>query len=198
MIDKMLSRCFPHCCKRCGKTGRVLCECCKKYIVKSTTLQTIGKDIYVIGQRKGLLQKLVDDYKFNSERETASILADILDDKLPQYKDFAVTFIPTVSAHIRERGFDHMALLAKKFARRRGLKCRQLLYRKNNISQKRLSGKERQKAASQAFGLRNLSMPKKVLLLDDVYTTGSTVKEAKKVLIKGGAEKVIIATICKQ
>lgn len=198
MIDEALAWVFPHCCKRCGRTGEVVCECCKKYIVKNTTLQTLGKNMYAVGRRRGLLKKLVDDYKFKSERSAAKVLAEILDANLPIYDGFVVTFIPTVSAHVRERGFDHMALLAKNFARRRNLKCHRFLYRKNNRSQKFLSGTGRQKAASEAFGVRGVKIPEKVLLLDDIYTTGSSVKAARELLARSGVKEVAVAVVCKQ
>lgn len=175
-----------------------MCERCKKHIVKYTTLQILGRNMYAVGRRRGLLKKLVDDYKFNCEREAAKVLAEFLDDSLPVYEDFTVTFIPTVSAHIRERSFDHMMLVARRFAQRRNLRFKSLLYRRDGESQKHLSKSGRQKAASKTFGLRNVKMPEKVLLLDDIHTTGATVAAARKLLIKGGAKKVVIAVICKQ
>ena len=60
-------------------------------------------------------------------------------------------------------------------------------------------GKERKKNLKGAFGVKNkkLIKGKRILIIDDVYTTGSTLKECAKVLLKSGAKSVDTLTVAK-
>ncbi|MCM8785054.1 MAG: hypothetical protein NC827_01220 [Candidatus Omnitrophica bacterium] len=74
-----------------------------------------------------------------------------------------------------------------------------LIKSKNTISQTELSEKQREENVKNSFKIKNKDIidNKTVLLLDDVYTTGATTQECKKVLLENGAKKVIIVTIAK-
>jgi competence protein ComFC len=70
---------------------------------------------------------------------------------------------------------------------------------KNTVSQTELSAKEREENVKNSFKVKNKEIikSKKILLLDDVYTTGATTEECKKILLENGAKKVIIVTLAK-
>jgi ComF family protein len=159
------------------------------------------RDFYSVGRRQGTLKKLVDDYKFQSQRAVADVLARLLDAALPSDlpADIVVVPVPTVPAHIRQRSFDHAALLARKLARRRHLHYAPLLQRKTNTTQHKLkNSRARQKAAAGAFYLTCKTVPRHVLLVDDIRTTGSTLKSARQLLLASGVKKVTIAVVCAQ
>jgi len=145
-----------------------------------------------------VLKRLTDDYKFNSEREIAGVLAELLNRTLPDLpKDTVVVPVATASAHVRQYGFDHAYLLAKKFAQKRRLKCQKLLIRTNNQTQHFLKRAEREKAVKNAFQIRrNAQIPIRVLIIDDVMTTGATLRAVRALLKRNGVKKITIATIC--
>ena len=100
-----------------------------------------------------------------------------------------VTWVPTTTHRRRDRGFDHARLLARSVARSLGLPCRCLLRRLPGPPQTGRS--RRQRLAGPAVVLRaGVRVPARVLLVDDVATTGATLGAAARRLRDGGAEEV--------
>jgi predicted amidophosphoribosyltransferase len=107
--------------------------------------------------------------------------------------------VPTISPHIRERGYDHTLLIARHVARRRKLRLTPLLARQTNTMQRGASKSVRQKQAAQAFMLNGLVDPTLTyLLLDDIVTTGATLDAAAKMLKAAGAKHVWVAAVAYQ
>lgn len=105
-----------------------------------------------------------------------------------------VTWIPSTARHRRRRGFDPSELLARAVARRRGLRARRLLCRGDDVAQTardragRLSG-----PALMPAGRNRSSRRPRVLVVDDVCTTGSTLRAAATALRGWGAGTVVAA-----
>lgn len=218
MIDHILSTIAPHICSGCAEYGTVLCKSCRDDIAyedfgrcvwclgltapthQCTTCRTkIGaRGAWAVGERADVLKRLLNDYKFESHREAAKPLAELLDYALPLLPaDTIVTWVPTTPAHIRARGFDHARLLAHEFAQRRDMQIRPLLERHQTLSQHELSRSAREAAAKQAFGLRDSPAPSSVLLIDDILTTGATLRACTSLLRSTGAE-VYVAVVGRQ
>jgi len=108
--------------------------------------------------------------------------------------------IPTIAQHVRQRGYDHTKLFAKRFATRRSIPIStSLLARNTNAKQLGANRKTRIKQAQQAFRLTAAPQASKVyLLIDDIATTGSTLEYAARTLLSGGAEHVWVAVIARQ
>lgn len=143
--------------------------------------------------------QLTEDYKYKSIRRTAEVLAELIDEVLPDNlgSEVIVVPLPTIGRHIRERGFDHTLYLAKKLARRRGWKVSGNLRRINKTVQVGQDAKTRAVQAERAYEfVGEIEAGKTYLLLDDVWTTGSTMRAAKKLLEKNGASQVVGAVIC--
>lgn len=113
-------------------------------------------------------------------------------------------FILPVPLHIkrlRERGFNQALLLAKKIFPEENKRIRYdiLLRQTDTPTQTGLSGRERRKNLKNAFIIKRSSelTGRNILILDDVYTTGSTVNECAKVLKTAGCKRVEVLTICR-
>ena len=207
MFDKILKFILPHRCCRCGKIGASLCDCCKNYILKTqkhdkklTNWQILNVELRIFGWRRGLLAKLVDNYKFHLQRELATPLAELLANLLADLPGkVVVVSIPTTCLHNRQRGFDHMKLIGKELARLLGADYRATLARQHQVSQRGLSRTSRLKNAKGSFALA-LPVVSDVtyVVIDDVFTTGATMLEATKLLKQAGAKRVIAAVICRQ
>ena len=204
-IISILDLIAPHSCRGCGRIGNVLCDGCKKYILQNASPilpKSLPKNfppIYSIGERSGLLSQLIHEYKYNSTRAIGNSFAELLNAKLPIFKgNIAIVPLPTSTNHIRERGFDHTLYLAKKLAKLRHYKVEPILIRNKNTTQVGTDRKTRLKQADSAFIVSKkakINLNTTYLLLDDVWTTGASMKSAVKKLRESGAQNIIVALL---
>ena len=206
----------PHTCRGCGRLGTPLCDCCKKHIIKNSinfcphckTPKTTAKckncknlpPTYFIDERSGLLNQLIHDYKYHSIRALAPVLAELLAIKLPENlpKNIIIIPLPTATNHIRSRGFDHTAKIAKYFAKFKHYKTQPIFLRTKNTVQVGSDKKTRLTQAEHAFTLNRkikINPSTTYLLFDDVWTTGASMNAAVKKLRQAGAKKIIIALL---
>lgn len=218
MLDNIIALMAPHYCCGCDKVGSLLCDDCKYNIISESILvcvvcgrPTVGMNLcsscktpyeraWVVGKRSGVLQRLIGLYKFDRARDGFEPLGDLLAEVLPDFPaNVVVVPIPTVASHMRERGYDHMLLIAKRLAKKRNLNIERLLCRRTNTKQRQASSDKRKLQARSAFGVRGEINPEKIyLIIDDVVTTGATIKYAAKALRDAGAKHVWVAVIARQ
>ena len=105
--------------------------------------------------------------------------------------------VPTISTHIRQRGYDHAAKLARELAKRRELPYSTVLRRETSTVQHTASQGERWQNAREAFFCHKVEFDSCVIV-DDIYTTGATLHYAAKTLLDAGAEDVSVAIIARQ
>ena len=109
--------------------------------------------------------------------------------------------VPLHSSKQRSRGFNQAELLAAALGQEAGLPVRRLLKKiKKTKDQKNLSKHERRKNLKDAFVIEEKELgkhiPQSVLLVDDVYTTGSTLTACAMVLRSYGVDKVVFLSVC--
>jgi ComF family protein len=151
---------------------------------------------------RGVVRKLLHDFKYAHQRHLRHVLAGwlcaALDDPRLAGRHFdVVTPVPLHSARERERGFNQAALLAELLARRTGWRVNDALDRiRYTTTQTAYDRAERMRNLEGAFRLRPNADVRglRVLLIDDVLTTGSTLSECARVLKAGGAVSVHAAT----
>lgn len=219
MIDNTLSIIAPHHCYSCGVLGTLLCVNCKNDIKDDVifnclscgvggfvqngvcnSCKTIINRAWTGGLRDGVLKNLIDDYKFDNLYAAHVPLADILVDLLPHMPDNAVIVpIPTIRHHIRLRGYDHIDLLVRRVSSYKGIAVSKSLVRANNAVQLGATRKKREQQAEIAFKSGHRLDPSKIyILLDDVVTTGATVRSAARVLRNAGATEVWATALVRQ
>ena len=101
--------------------------------------------------------------------------------------------LPTVRRHVRERGFDHIGL----FCRKTGLPVERALIRVNNSVQVGADMETRRKQAAEAYKAVNVGSDKRYLLVDDVWTTGSSMLAACEAMRAAGSKNLAIAVIAR-
>ena len=189
-------------CPVCGEPyGRVQCSRClaPEDLYAARSPQPLVCRSFALFE--GGMAKAVRAYKDAGERRLAEpfadMLADIADPVWVRQAD-AVAFVPATAPARRVRGFDHMELVADGLARRLGLPLARLL-RARQVSDQRELGRElRRRNMEGAFDVRpGESVPARIILVDDVLTTGATLEEATAVLARAGAEHVACLTLAR-
>lgn len=109
----------------------------------------------------------------------------------------ALVFVPaTTEAYVR-RGYDHMELIARRLAHETGLPLADILVRPRARDQRDLSREERAaNLKGSIYALEDLS-DLRILLIDDVITTGASMREATRALSARGAAKVTACALCR-
>ncbi|MBR2754073.1 ComF family protein [Candidatus Saccharibacteria bacterium] len=216
-LPNFLDLIAPHSCRGCGRLGNVLCNRCKKNIItnhiklcpfcKNSLNDCNCKNrpnyppVFIVDRRQSIMGTLIQELKYNSIRAIAPILAEILDSVLPNFQNPVVIVpLPTISQHIRKRGLDHTFLISKHLAKIRGknYQVSRLLLRANNTVQVGSNRSERLKQADAAYRFNPKSIIKPnttYLLLDDIWTTGASIKSAIKKLRLGGVNDIAVAIL---
>ena len=109
----------------------------------------------------------------------------------------AVVAVPLTWRRARRRGFRPPQIIAHRVARAldRPLLSRSLVRSRETREQAGLNLKDRQHNIRKAFSVEG-PLPENVLIVDDVFTTGSTVREVSRTLYKGGADRIRVLTAC--
>lgn len=186
---------FGERCAFCGTVSKASrsCQNCRRGGVPS--------HVWVTTNHEGLARDLLHNYKFGQQRAAADSIAHLMTTTLNQLHPdvrgltshkYLVVPVPTATKRVRERGFDHSALLAKKIANQLKLDYRPALGR---LGQTRQVGAKRADRLTQMDGKFWVKRPAavrgwQILLTDDVITTGATLRAAAKVLRQAGALRV--------
>ncbi|CAN5636013.1 ComF family protein [soil metagenome] len=181
-----------HWCDRCGIPVTHLCRCVQ---VPGSIARVRSAGPYELWLKSAI--RLV---KYDGESARAAHLATLLLSPLSDLGPVdALVPVPLHRERIRERGFNQAELLATALAMSSGVAVNPMIYRsRNTLHQVGLSAAERAANVAGAFSLRgdlDKSM-KRVVLVDDVFTTGATVHECAVTLQKGGVEQVSALTLC--
>jgi ComF family protein len=156
---------------------------------------------YSFGSYEGTLRDLIRLFKYSKIETLSKPLSRFLVDALPRDESFdLVTAMPMHWYRRWQRGFNQAELLAKPVARKLGLKASPLLRRvRLGKRQAGLGATDRRKNLKAAFRLaRNAQVEgKRILLIDDVLTTGTTVAAATAALKEAGARRVSVLTVAR-
>lgn len=193
------------------KQSDLVCPFCEKLslggVVHPICKRKYGLDgLWYLGVFEDPLRKAIQKLKYKFITELADVLVDltieywaryspfILDEvKKNRGQDWVVTAVPLHKKRQNWRGFNQSELIAQIFAQKLGLKYENVLERtKNTKQQAKLASHLRKQNIKNAFALtKNCELStKNLILVDDVWTTGSTLKECCFVLKKNGAKKV--------
>jgi ComF family protein len=151
---------------------------------------------------RGIVRRVVHDFKYGDQYHLRHLVGEWLsaaldDDRLHERPFDVVVPVPLHSARQRERGFNQAEVLARMVSQQRGVPTRALLERtRYTTTQTAFDRSERMENLRNAFRLRKNTNVRqlRVLLIDDVLTTGATLSECARVLKKAGASVVYAAT----
>lgn len=196
----------PYCWKAVSPYEGPMCLRCGKPLVSDIS-KTCGECLedepafsYArsFGLYEGVLKRAISLLKFYGIKRLSRPLSDVmLHLKIPD-ADVMIP-VPLHEKRLRKREFNQSALIAKYLAASQGitvmLNC--LVKIRDTMPQVGLSSSERRKNIKGAFAINNrpLISGKDIVLVDDVVTTGATVRECSKVLKKAGARDIYVITL---
>ena len=219
-MRKLYEAICPHYCLGCGELGSILCECCKNHNISgnSEDMEVCLKcgmavsggggcnrcdtpyDMgYAVGKWKGLIKRCISEYKYKSVRALKTPLAEMASDTLPCLAGNTVVVpVPTNTKHIRMRGLDHTRLLAKELARIRGWRCDGIIKRLKDNVQVGADEATRRKQAIETYALSGrIDENAFYVVIDDVWTTGSTMSAVCRILREAGAKNIIAIVLAR-
>ena len=139
----------------------------------------------------GETRQLIHQLKFNACEEAAALLAQAMADALTRRDFDCIVPVPLHPARLRQRGFNQSLILAHELSARTGISVEESLRRdRYHAPQSRLPMKRRAANVRGAFSCVGDTSGKRILLLDDVRTTGSTACACAQTLLDAGAESV--------
>ena len=193
-------------CRRLTQNGALLCPACAvKYPDRrggarermlSGTLRCLSPLRYEGEARRALLR-----YKFSGLTAYAPVFGGFLRKCLDEsgISCDSITWVPLSAKRLRARGYDQARLLAEELARGAALPCERLLEKtRNSPAQSGLRSREqRQRNAAGAYRVPDPARVagQRVLLVDDIVTSGATLRECARMLRQAGAKSVTAMTL---
>lgn len=215
MFEYFLNLIFPNVCGFCEKINKnSLCKSCELSLAKYglNCIKDYRQDkvkyfdyLYCALKYENIVRKKIISYKFGEKSYLYKTFAKIILKNKKLYRFFnlydIIIPVPMHKSKKSVRGYNQTELIAKEITKLANIKCniKCLVKIKNTHVQSTLNKTERIKNVKDVFYINNAEeiKGKKVVLLDDIYTTGSTINECSKMLKQAGAKEIFVLTIAK-
>lgn len=203
---------FPNRCPFCDKVIAFSEHICKDCNERSTLCRENGTfypgkcdQVIFCYVYDGAEKESVLRLKYRNRLDVARHLAYFMGEQCQHFltdRPDVIVPVPMSNPKRKERGFNQAEILAKELSDILNIPMKDILIREHrSIEQHTLSRTARQRAVEGLYGIdptkSKAVLGKRILLIDDVYTTGNTIKACADVLKKSGAEVVIGAVVCR-
>lgn len=205
----------PSCLERAIPVTAPLCHCCGQPFATSGGTNhlcgrcSVARQPFLFARSalryEKVVKELIHGYKYGYQvklrRPLALLAAPLLQEAVAGFKADMILPVPLHKKRLRQRGFNQSLLLAELLAKKWHIPLSRNNLRRSRWTEPQinLSATEREENVKGAFALKEPEQfrNKRLLLVDDVYTTGSTVKECSRVLAKECGAKVAVLTIAR-
>ena len=221
-VPKILNLIYPPTCGICGKLNEnFLCKKCEKILESEAVfgvdkyekmkIENMSKDKKYFNEHlyiflyQGIIRRIILKYKFQEESYLYKTFVNFLlknenfFENIEKYD--TIVPVPISRKRLKSRGYNQSELIAKEIAYNSNLALEtECLYKVRNIvEQSKLNKEERLKNIQGVYELvsKEKLYKKKILLIDDIFTTGSTVNECAKVLRNAFPRKIGVFTLAK-
>ncbi len=225
LLKTVLDIFYPLRCGGCGDRGSSLCKDCIgsfRVVDEGSSCPVcgrwIGKSIVCggcIGEDRGFerghygfyfegrLRNAMHAFKFNGRKDIGRRLVFLSKEKILSFADAfdCIVPVPVTEKRLKERGFNQSFIIAEEIAKLSGREIGHsvLLKKKDTRDQYSLTREERKKNVKGVFAVQDKSTikGKKVLLVDDLFTTGYTAREAAETLLRSHAGEVLFFALAR-
>ena len=225
LLKPALDIIYPHYCGGCGAQGKSVCPACEKAFEKIDEEaccplcgRWIGKRVICgacTGNRtyfteghfgfsfQGPLREAIHSFKFAGRKDVGRHLVQLLSPYVQSMSDRfdVIAPLPVTEKRLKERGFNQSYIIAEELGGLTGKPINYTSLRKirETADQYSLSREERRRNIRGAFAVENGReiTKNRILLVDDLFTTGNTAREASRVLLKAKAQKIVLFTLAR-
>ena len=215
MFEKFLNLIFPNVCGFCNRINKnSLCNNCKTELEKYelNIINDYRQDktkyfdyVFCALKYENIVRDKIIAYKFGEKSYLYKTFAKIIinNKKIYRFIKFydIIISVPMYKSKQSVRGYNQSSLLARELSKYTNIRVLNnvLIKIKDTKVQSTLNKTTRLKNIKGAFKVQNNEqiIDKKIILMDDIYTTGSTVNECSKVLKLAGAKEILVITIAK-
>lgn len=175
-------------------TSSHLCGNCLKRPPAFTRVHAAGR---YHGSIKDAVHRLKHRNQLLLARPLGMILGQVVADAAPACRFDTIVPVPLHRQRLRARGYNQAVEIARPLSRQLGLPMHTGLLQRSRRTppQQGLPAAQRSRNLRQAFTLAGPVAGAKVLLVDDIMTTGETVRECCRILAQGGAEEIQVAVV---
>ncbi|MBQ6998763.1 MAG: ComF family protein [Clostridia bacterium] len=206
-IRRVLNVFYVRPCVVCGRPVKVvdninLCSRCTTTVDRyGQTINTSGRITISVLPHKKFVRRAMNRFKFSNKKYYGFTFAKLIHQRLRTCEWYGnIECVVCVPMGKRNRLYNQSAVIARQVAERIGVPFAEnaMVKVKDNPPFYKLTRAERLRAVKGAFDIsHDLSfVGKRVLLIDDIYTTGATSSECRRVLLLNGAAEVYCATVC--
>lgn len=199
LLDALLKLLFPERCAGCRQLGDLFCRMCRTALVPypgddRRAPPASLRSVHIAFLFQSPLREAIHQLKYRRVQRVAQPLGALLAEHVTGrlLETNAVLAIPLHAARMAERGFNQAEALAREVAcsLRQPLITNQLIRTRATEPQAHLDARARAENMRDAFSWQGAPPPRRVLLVDDVYTTGATMAACAEALRAAGAEAV--------
>ena len=211
ILDRILDLLFPRRCAFCHKLIEPedpVCRDCRRKLPaaqgEGQKLRLREADCYAALYYEGAVRDSLLRYKFRAARGYAKVYGEFLTKCVDENRIScdSITWAPLSKRRLRRRGYDQAELLARELSESLGLPCVRTLMKLRNTPAQSTTGDAARRRANvagvyAAFDVDEIR-GKRLLLVDDIVTTGATLSECVKVLKQAGAAEVICLALARK
>ncbi|GIM29160.1 phosphoribosyl transferase [Clostridium polyendosporum] len=210
MVNCLLELIYPHkesclCCEE-DISSFLLCKKCIEtisFIKEPYAIEEINDiKVYSAAYYSGIIKKLIIRFKYKNDFYSGEAISSVLLEliKSRELTGDLITYVPISKSSLKKRGFNQCEVISKFISNEINIPYYGVLERVKEVNeQKRLHIEDRKTNMIGVFKVNrdNVIDNKRIILIDDVLTTGATVLSCYKELMKSGAKEVIILTVSK-
>ena len=211
ILKEIINIFYPQTCGLCEQkiNERYTCRKClniieyyhERVVIPVTSDNNYCDKIFAAVHYRGVFKDKMLNYKFHDAKYIGASFAEILKIVIEKHdlKADIIIAVPISKKRLKERGYNQSEIIAKKLSMFVEIKYQEdiLVKTKNNLRQSELTLHERKENVKDAYSIKNIEKikNKKIILIDDIYTTGATLNECAKVLKQHGALEVLALAV---